>query len=70
MASLDWYVRNELKPKHLHLLIALDEFRNVGRVAAYANVTQPAVSKTLAAIEKGLCAKLFERTSRGIIPTP
>jgi DNA-binding transcriptional LysR family regulator len=70
MASLDWYVRNELKPKHLHLLIALDEFRNVGRVAAYANVTQPAVSKTLAAIEKGLGAKLFERTSRGIIPTP
>ncbi|GAA4322875.1 LysR family transcriptional regulator [Pigmentiphaga soli] len=69
MAQLDWYIRNELKPKHLRLLVALDDLRNVGKVAVHLNVTQPAVSKALAEIEKGLDARLFERTPRGIVPT-
>lgn len=69
MARLDWYIRANLKLRHLQLLVALDEMRNVGRVAVYLNVTQPAISKTLATLESGLGVQLFERTTRGIEPT-
>ncbi len=69
MAQIDWYLRANLKPRHLQMLVALDDFRNVGRVAASLNVTQPAVSKSLAELEKGIGLRLFERTSRGVHPT-
>jgi DNA-binding transcriptional LysR family regulator len=69
MAELDHYMRVNLKPKHLQLVVALDDFRNIGQVAANANVTQPAVSKALAELERGLDVRLFERTARGVRPT-
>ena len=69
MPNLDWYMRASLRPRHLQLLTALDDVRHVGRVAASLNVSQPAVSKTLAELEKGLGVKLFERTARGVHPT-
>lgn len=69
MAQLDWYIRANLKPRHLQLLVALDDLRSVGRVAGLLNVSQPAVSKTLAEIEKGVGVMLFERGSRGLTPT-
>jgi len=53
MAHLDWYIRANLKPRHLQLWVALDDFRKVGKVAASLNITQPAVSKLLAELEKG-----------------
>lgn len=69
MSRVDWYIRANLKLRHLQLLVAMDDLRSVGRVAAYLNVTQPAVSKTLAQIEEGLAVPLFERTPRGMEPT-
>ncbi len=69
MAQLDWYLRGDLKPRHLHLLVALDDLRNIGKAAGKANVTQPAISKALADLERGLGVKLFERTARGVNPT-
>ncbi|WBY00233.1 LysR substrate-binding domain-containing protein [Ramlibacter tataouinensis] len=69
MSRLDWYIRANLKLRHLQLLVAMDDLGSVNRVAAYLNVTQPAVSKTLAQIEEGLELPLFERTPRGMEPT-
>lgn len=69
MARLDWYIRSNLKLSHLQLIVALDEFRHLGKVAAHMNVTQPAVSKTLAALETKLGFPLFSRTTRGMEPT-
>jgi DNA-binding transcriptional LysR family regulator len=69
MSRLDWYIRANLKLRHLQLLVAMDELGSVNRAAAYLNVTQPAVSKTLAQIEEGLEMPLFERTARGMEPT-
>ena len=69
MAQLDSYIRTDLKPRHLHLLVALDNIRNLGRVAEYMHVTQPAVSKSLAELERGVGLRLFERTARGVHPT-
>ena len=69
MAHLDWYIRANLKLRHLQLVVTLDELRNVGRVAAYLNVSQPAVSKTLSALERELNMSLFQRTACGTEPT-
>ena len=68
MARLDWYIRANLKPRHLQLLVALDDLRHLGRVANSLHVSQPAVSLALAELEKGLGLKLFERTPRGVVP--
>ncbi|WP_315078444.1 LysR substrate-binding domain-containing protein [Acinetobacter guillouiae] len=69
MAKIDHYLRSNLKLKHLQLLVTLDEMRHIGKVANYLNVTQPAISKTLADFEEGLTIKLFDRTTRGMLPT-
>jgi len=69
MARLDWYIRANLKPRHLQLLVGLDELRHVGRVAELLNISQPAVSKALAEIERGVGLTLFDRSRRGLVPT-
>lgn len=69
MARLDWYIRANLKPRHLQLLVGLDDLRHVGRVAELMNVSQPAISKALAEIERGLDLHLFERGKNGLVPT-
>lgn len=69
-APLDRVLRSNLKLKHLQLLIALDQFRHLGRAAEFLSVTQPAVSKTLAEIERMVGLPLFERSTRGTEPTP
>ena len=69
MAQLDRYLRVDLKPRHLRLLVTLDDFRNIGKAAGKANVTQPAISKALAELERGVGVKLFERSARGVNPT-
>lgn len=69
MGQLDWYLRGDLKPRQLQLMVALDEVRNISKAAAQANVTQPAISKALGDLERGLGVKLFERSARGLHPT-
>jgi DNA-binding transcriptional LysR family regulator len=69
MAQLDAYVRTNFKPRHLHLLVALDDIRHLGKVAASINVSQPALELPQCLGNGGLGLKLFERTARGVIPT-
>jgi DNA-binding transcriptional LysR family regulator len=70
MSDIDRVLRSNLKLRHLQLLVALDQFRHVGRVAEFLSVTQPAVSKTLAEIERLFGLVLFDRSPRGTEPTP
>jgi len=70
MTQVDRVLRSQLKLRHLQLLVALDEFRHLGRVAEFLSVTQPAVSKTLAEIERIYDLPLFVRSTRGTEPTP
>ena len=49
---------------------ALDEFRHLGRASEFLALTQPAVSKTLAEIERLFGLDLFVRSTRGTEPTP
>ncbi|WP_111494991.1 MULTISPECIES: LysR substrate-binding domain-containing protein [Marinobacter] len=70
MSVIDRALRSNLKLRHLQLLVALDEFRHIGRVAEFLSLTQPAVSKMLAEIEKMFELDLFTRSTRGTEPTP
>lgn len=70
MSDIDRVLRSNLKLRHLQLLVALDEFRHLGRAAEFLSVTQPAVSKTLAEIERMFGLNLFDRSTRGTEPTP
>jgi len=49
--------------------VALDEFRHLGRASEFLSVTQPAVSKTLAEVERMFELQLFVRSTRGTEPT-
>lgn len=69
MSDIDRVLRSNLKLRHLQLLVALDEFRHIGRVAEFLALTQPAVSKMLAEIERMFGLALFVRSTRGTEPT-
>lgn len=64
---MEWTQR--LRTRQLYLLIALYETRNVSRTAAQMGVTQPGLSKWLGELEEDLNVKLFQRNSRGLVPT-
>ncbi len=42
---------------------------SLGRAAAALNITQPAITRTLRQLEDGYGVPLFERTTRGVVPT-
>lgn len=69
MADIDRVLRSNLKLRHLQLLVALDQFRHLGRAAEFLSLTQPAVSKSLAEIERMFGLDLFVRSTRGTEPT-
>ncbi len=66
----DWYLQINLKARHMRLLVTIDTYRNLTQVADVTHVTVPAVSKSLAELERGLGLTLFSRTSQGLMPTP
>ena len=70
MPDIDRVLRSNLKLRHLQLIVALDEFRHLGRAAEFLSLTQPAVSKSLAEIERMFGFDLFVRSTRGTEPTP
>lgn len=69
MAHLDRVFRSNLKLRHLQLVVALDEFRHLGRTAEFLAVSQPAVSRMLSELESMLGFTLFDRSVRGTEPT-
>lgn len=56
--------------RHLQALIVVNDLRSMGRAAQAMGMTQPAMSQTVAELERLLDARLFLRHSRGVDPTP
>ncbi len=69
MATIDRALRSNIKLRHLQLVVALDEFRHLGRTAELLSVSQPAVSRMLSEVENMLGLTLFDRSTRGSDPT-
>lgn len=63
------FLLRSLTLRHMRLLVAIEEMRQLGRVAVALHISQPAVSKALAEIENGVGVALFERTPQGMLPT-
>lgn len=64
----DFLLRSRLRLRHLRLLLAIDEHRNLHRAAASVSLSQPAASKLVAELEDIVGAPLFERRPRGLQP--
>jgi DNA-binding transcriptional LysR family regulator len=55
--------------RHLHVLSEVARLGSVNAAARAVHLSQPAVTKAVAALERTLGIRLFERTARGAIPT-
>lgn len=58
-----------LRIRHLVMLTALHDTRNLSHTARQMGITQPALSKWLREMERDLGVPLFERHHRGLVPT-
>lgn len=68
-AELQRTLLSRLKMRQLSLLQAIDRHRTLGRVAAEMQLSQPAITKALHEVEDIFGSTLFERSSRGLVPT-
>lgn len=59
-----------IRLRHLHTLVAVAEERHLGRAAVRLRLTQPAISKTLAELERLLGRQLVDRGRHGARLTP
>ncbi|HXG29394.1 MAG TPA: LysR family transcriptional regulator [Nevskiales bacterium] len=59
-----------LRTRQLLLAALLGHERHLGRAAAALGVSQPAATRLLQELEETLGARLFERSVRGMTPTP
>jgi DNA-binding transcriptional LysR family regulator len=66
---LDRNIGRRLKLRELHTLIAVSERKSMAKAAADLGLTQPAVTKIVADMERTLGVRLFDRTSRGVEAT-
>ncbi|MEU8616515.1 LysR family transcriptional regulator [Streptomyces sp. NPDC048623] len=61
--------RTSIEVRHLRCFLAIAEEGNLTRAAARLHLTQPAVSRTLAALEKHLGARLVDRSTHHLALT-
>lgn len=57
-----------LRIRQLQAVVAIAEQRSLLAASRYLGVSQPALSKTLQEIEETVGVRIFDRTSRGVVP--
>ena len=67
--GIDAAIRRRLKLRDLELLRAVAQHGSMAKAAMHQAVSQPAVSKTIAELERMLGVSLFDRTAQGVEPT-
>jgi DNA-binding transcriptional LysR family regulator len=60
----------EIDLKLLQFAVVLARHRHFGRAAAALQISQPTLSRSIAALEKELGVRIFERSRRDIAATP
>src|SRR5580700_6384445 len=69
-ARLERWIARKFRLRHVELVATLYEARSMLKAAKRLNLTQPTVTKALRDVEATLNLPLFERTNRGLAPTP
>jgi DNA-binding transcriptional LysR family regulator len=62
-------IGRQLKPRDLHIFLAVAERRNMAKAADQLAISRPVVSKTIADLEHTLGVRLLDRTPQGVEPT-
>lgn len=62
-------IGRRLKPRDLHVFLAVAEHGNMAKAAERLAISRPVVSKTIADLEHVLGVRLLDRTSHGVEPT-
>src|ERR1700758_2343791 len=69
MAAPTIMALSHLKYRHLMLILHLSEHGTLHKAAEYLGITQPAATAMLNDLESLMGMRLFERSSRGVVPT-
>jgi DNA-binding transcriptional LysR family regulator len=62
-------IERRMKLHDLHVLTTVTQFGSMAAAARQLNTSQPAISRSIAELEKTLGVRLFDRNRRGIEPT-
>lgn len=66
----EWFLQRRIKMRQLLLVSMLGELGSLHRAAARLAMTQPTATKLLQELESTMGVTLFERSKRGMTPTP
>jgi DNA-binding transcriptional LysR family regulator len=68
---VDWdsHIGRRLRLRDLHVFFSVIEHGSLGKAASHLGVSHPAVSQLIADLEHAIGARLFDRSSRGVVPT-
>src|SRR3979411_2939746 len=62
-------IGRRLKPRDLHVFMAVADHGNMAKAADSLAISRPVVSRTIAGLERTLGVPLFDRTGQGVQPT-
>jgi DNA-binding transcriptional LysR family regulator len=68
---IDWdsQIGRRLKLRDLHVFFTVVQWGSLAKAAAHLQVSQPAVSQLITDLEHAVGARLFDRSTRGVVPT-
>ena len=69
-AATQWNDRRRLRLRDVDILMAVIQTGSMGKAASALNMSQPAVSKSIAYLEHTLGVRLLDRSRQGVEPTP
>jgi len=67
---VDPRIQYRLKLRDLDVLLAVIRAGGMGKAARSLNMSQPAVSKAIADLERAIGVQLLDRSRHGVVPTP
>jgi DNA-binding transcriptional LysR family regulator len=62
-------IGRRIKLHDLHVLMAVMQVGSMNKAATLLNTTQPAVSKSIAELERAVGVRLLDRNAQGVVPT-
>ena len=65
----DNHIGRRIKLRDLQIMLSVAQFGSMAKAAAHLSTTQPTVSQAIADLEDAVGARLFDRSTQGVVPT-